>query len=768
MNGPLRIKPLPKAKPASQFTWRRGAAALPGTIFVLLMALILLVPAMRPGSDRPTIRFQRADVGYVPATRVLSDTGVIRIARAGERSVITPDPARLEQVVRGNCRPDRPLFATLFLKGRPKGKEGDTPCAALLADYAGGTFLKQDMLWASPTIWDLYRPGEKLDPNGDPVEPASPLKAIKTNARGLVESGYQARNNGFTLSYHDQPSGRCNWQLRRWNWLGQPDQTDSGIEAIGPDCPAADQEGLVTPGPATPCFDAAQIGVTIQCFDRFAVVSLPPTATGVAIQGQRAVPGGHYVLREGDVLSLDTGARVLQLLRRRGMSQLSPGGLRVRDLAYAAQTAQFDSEEPLVGLKSSIRYRWDLRLQRLLDTSMASAPDRDPYHTLRGTILIMDGMTGEIASTASYPHKQDQLAQDEKVDRSDWLKQNFAFEALAPGSTAKVPFAAAILGANPDLAGYTIPYAIVHRINYARFYEDATCPDGAKCIDLFEHENNSPPGDSLQGQAGVVGLERFITNSSNFYALSLVREAWRREPAQVAWKDRLRDLACGWPRSDPGFGDSIAGCPMRLWADPRNPERGRPASGMVVPSPANWIEPDNIFLGVLGNGNYNWTAVQLAQAYARVITGRAVRPRLLEHGEGAATLASSLQLGETSWRKIMVGMSGVITTGTASGAGLGKALPPGVFLYGKTGTPTLGWKVGGATQFGKAFVLSVVRTSNGLPPARQSDICAVKMVVVNIQLKTGGENRGAIVAGELLRDPAIGPWLTNACGKGAR
>jgi cell division protein FtsI/penicillin-binding protein 2 len=450
------------------------------------------------------------------------------------------------------------------------------------------------------------------------------------------------------------------------------------------------------------------------------------------------------------------------LQRRTNLSQMIDG-LRIRDPAFAGLAAQIDTTLTHT-LQSTIDRNLQRAIQTVLDDTLKAKPQAVGA-SLRGAVVLMDGLSGQIAGAASFPHRPEHLLARDRSDpnRVRWLEQNQAFEALPVGSTAKVPFAGAITTAQPGLLGLIVPQTYPGAYSSYEFLRSGRVVRGPDSIDGDPRTN--------------VDFNTALVQSDNFYAVSLIRRAWlanRAAPQEAAWLHNIRLLTCGAPASV-ALPDSA--CPVFPWGDEDEPRRGRAHSGVRFAFDAAKVEaaPHNeLFYGPLGNGSFNWSLVQLTQAYARFMSGRAVA-MTLSAGERASPPLAELLRGtgyDQSWDAVMRGMRGVIQSGTAREIkDLEGILGGGVYLYGKTGTPTVGYR---ADADGKLFVLAAVRTTDGRPPepadaaprpssvtkASRGRICAMRFLAINLEVDTSA----VPVARQLVeKNPAVRRWMTAPC-----
>lgn len=281
--------------------------------------------------------------------------------------------------------------------------------------------------------------------------------------------------------------------------------------------------------------------------------------------------------------------------------------------------------------------------------------------SFRASATLMDGLTGEIVALPTWPAGPDDLAARDR-DLSGALQlfadnNNFVNQPI--GSTAKVPFAAAITTRFPELL----------RLKLTSQQNPYSCFMGwNKLTPTTEH-----------GLGDDIDFANFIGRSSNRYAQSLMLLAladtrptgpfptqvdprWRPlcngEPsfsidgrqytsrpslgdwdaavskktaasAGRAWSSLLAEMFCLDPEEQV-IGERYPGCSRVLW------EPGSAlADAKVHRLPPIALEFNKVrdlnseyLMTILGGARSQWSTIRLAQAYARVVTWLAVQPRL--------------------------------------------------------------------------------------------------------------------------------------------
>lgn len=487
--------------------------------------------------------------------------------------------------------------------------------------------------------------------------------------------------------------------------------------------------------------------VSVQRVGRSVLIGIPPTDQGASLYVDgilKAEPSEafdnirYFLVRPDQYVTLDDGdgrRATMQLVEIPGsVSELS-GRRRLRERTLFDVAQRLEQAGVSANFSSTIDARLHSDLQRrLANRMMIGRLERGPHLSYRGAVLLMDGLTGEIAAAATFPSDIDQLARQDRQDprRIRWLQTNFNFQPLPIGSAAKVPFAAAIAQAHPDLMATRIAF----RPQFSMIDGQVlSLPDGST---KWLRNSMRPPNDPS------IDFTRFIAYSNNEYALTLLRRATRRDftlgrwGSSRSWAANLWNFACVVPYglrergSDRGWRRISDHCPAYLWRD----ERGNALGTRQAPEPRlnltmGRIDNDyaDFYLSILGGGRSTWTNANLGQAYARLLSGRAVSPQLAFVSHPLPP--ESIGIAQPVWTAIARGMEGVVRYGTARDLwNGGLARIGGVYFFAKTGTPTIAIP---AHEDGHVIVLAAVRTAHGRPPAGPADICGLKIMVINLQ-----------------------------------
>lgn len=722
---PARPQPAKEQAPKlRRIDLSRLAGGLPLLAFASAMLLIGAAPTLQPVPETTGRMQLPADAGYRAVVARMAQLGLFRI----ERLPALPSQLPRETLVIDDVALARAMTADAI--GHCGGNNLPQDCKALIRDYRTASYLGDDMVRLSRSVWSL-RDGR--------------VEGMRPGARSLLESGRDIASSRGRLLFSgaDAPAANVLVDAR----TGYPFPEDG-------DCPV--------PG--------RSLGLVAICLGERIVLRLPSQDTGgsIRIDGipiARRAAGKDPVLllaRPGQVLTIiEAGStRAWQIAKRATqLSEVGGNGERVRYPGFSALAAQIDSESLIRDLRTSIRKPLQDYVQNQLEAALNGKAAGRSF-PVRGSVLLMDGLTGEIATAATFPLRPGQIgpALADPARREAMLAANQNFEPLEIGSTAKVPFYAAILPQAAALAR-PVPFTGSHCMDWPRFLQTGKAASGSSCAALLRD-----PARTYEG--GQVGVEQAIGFSNNFYAVSTLRAGFRMsDKAREGWLRRLNALACDDPvRSKEGSDEQS--CPIRPWQGKRARLRGPATATVDFDFPPQDVVRDpygGLFLAILGNGNWKWSNVQLAQAYARLLTGRKIRPRLLATDQPLDEISPlDPQVKGRTLELIRNGMQRVVTEGTASKSfGKGReAAVPGRILLAKTGTPTLPDGSDGTT-----FVLAAVGTKRGTMPERFEDICAMRMVVVNLQVDRPGHD---FVRRLIDSSPALRRWLAapDACRAG--
>ncbi|WGM37676.1 hypothetical protein [Caulobacter sp. NIBR1757] len=384
------------------------------------------------------------------------------------------------------------------------------------------------------------------------------------------------------------------------------------------------------------------------------------------------------------------------------------------------------------------RQSFRMTLDLDLDRSVNALLQRDRAGSaFPAAVVIMNAKSGDVLSMASYDPSG---AEPLWSGQPDPTPVNYAFMPLSIGSTAKPPVSAAILSKNPALRTLQIHGS-------ARYLpcdgEPKNYVTALLGVALGTEENCDPWISTQVGAGDWLNFRDFLRISSNEYAASL---------SVLALSPNLdrRGNAVGTPLWRLGEGPARNDLPIlqqgALHLGPSGPAYGRLlnfpdwrysfdamfGAGSTVPvgpgladysiwrnlaldeidPQARWREslaassPARLAFAyddsldvtneyvpiILGGQNSPWSTVKLAEAYARLVTGSAIRARLVT---GAADNLPMPGYATSLRAQVCDGLSAVMAGGTgASGAGPAGVVrewrgQPGlpIALFGKTGTP---------------------------------------------------------------------------------
>jgi hypothetical protein len=325
-----------------------------------------------------------------------------------------------------------------------------------------------------------------------------------------------------------------------------------------------------------------------------------------------------------------------------------------------------------------------------LDASLSMELDREALRFLRAqrevlqrmSVVVMDLATGEVRAIAE-PH------------RAGTGAPLLSFEPLLMGSVVKPLMASAILARQPELGDLRVEYSpgMVNEVG------------GVPLTVSFENPAN--------GCGGTIDFEAFLRCSSNQYAAelmvrSLQRDGFRATSAgALVPRDVLERSAIGNGLAKvfdaDAFGHRTEGRNPHYWSPRCMPRAGESAATTnlaLVPwenrpwllfpeSPGTRID----LLARYGFGGWEnrWTLVGVAQAFARIATGREVHASFMHCTPAAAgtnRFAEAPAEVKAAFTRVRGGLSQVGSGGTAAGLTerLRAALGPNLTVLAKTGT----------------------------------------------------------------------------------
>ncbi|HZG47629.1 MAG TPA: hypothetical protein VEZ41_15380, partial [Allosphingosinicella sp.] len=503
---------------------------------------------------------------------------------------------------------------------------------------------------------------------------------------------------------------------------------------------------------------------------------------GVAVGSEDVAPRGAFqvgwrLLESGDTLSFawPGGSRRFQfVLSEPAISRARGDASRVRDptLASLAQPVENAVGGGAVSLRTSINSRiHGIAQQALVDQSM-SLYGSEGITSFRSAAVLMDGMTGEVAAMPSFPVLPEHLHPTQRGSPSHrkMLERNSNFVRLVAGSAAKPPMAMAIVNSFPQLTELRVP---------------ATAPFRTLLgIDLGVPVPDQPGG-------GVWDFRSFLARSSNKYAAMLMLlglsdaesiranacEGPTNEPFAIGGQQRncrpRMDFMEGARPGPAGLRPLRQGAPAgQGWANnlytlfcvqPNGPDEPPPATEVgCLPNDATrrpiWRDalferprllaaasPDREGFGlnvvdtlyedyvmtILGGNRGRWTTLGLAQAFSRIVTGRAVTARLTPSQSQPDTEQPEqvkLRIHEGAQARMLDGLKAVVAEGTGRGL-LTAGFPAGADgdefrFFAKTGTPNVSFLGDDARQLLQDFAAAgcglglVARSPRQGAPAR--------------------------------------------------
>lgn len=477
-------------------------------------------------------------------------------------------------------------------------------------------------------------------------------------------------------------------------------------------------------------------------FDGRTVKAAPPSCPDMLVDGEPAKgPVALYQYAQCAGTAWQNVEAVQQI------SETTGSAARVREPSLASVARRLEVPGTSSNIVSTVQRALHFRTEQILRAHLCKADTTGKIEkTIRAGVLLMDGKTGEIAAAATHPLQADEVGSDHK---DNWLTRNWNFERMPIGSTAKMPFAAAITQASP---------ALLDRRSPLRVSADF-CPR-AREGDACRRRAQSELGTTFRD---------FIAFSSNGHALWLLDQA--RHADVAAWQQNLRRFAC----IEPLEGNGDPSCSGFLW---RSDRAGAGLAQRGTAEPVLALDMDHLngetlfaayYLDILGGNRSSWTSTNLAQAYARIFTDTTVNPRLTP-ADGPPPPA--LGIDPRVWQAIRDGMAGALERGTAkalcsaigcTGDTLATRHRLGrLWLYAKTGTPTItGGGDDGENSDGddaKLLVLLAATTRTGAEPQRPSDISGLKLVVITQRYNKPG--RAALdLAASLFRDARFRSWI---------
>ncbi len=708
---------------------RRAAAAASGT------------PAARPLPNAPLpillLGLLAAAIAFLPLIRTLLHPPEARAD--GYSSIVTA------AIAEGWLYPVPSQGEAGDADGRvERARGGDVP--ASFDRFIATSYLREDMATLDPAIWRYDGSRLGIDPRAHVVGGA--YDGVSGWRGSLLFADTQV-----TQQLLDERGTPIAWLIAspRPGAAGRPRQIDLMRTAapVNPDAEERAEADSTTDLTFIANIDGAPTAIAhLRRIGGSAVLRVPRRdrdSVSVRIGSRDAAPGGAYqvawrLLESGDSLSFawPGGARRFQFVQSEpAISRARGDAARVRDpsLASLARSVEYAVGTGANSLQTSLQSRLHAVAQQALETQAMALYGSDTVTSFRAAAVLMDGLTGEVAALPSFPVAQEQLHPSQRGSPSHrkMLDRNSNFVRLVAGSAAKPPMAMAVVNAFPALTTLTISRTDPFR-------------------QLVGIDLGVPVPD--RGPGGDWDFTTFLANSSNKYAAALMllglsdadslrsgacegpsNEAWtlsgqRRDcrppmrflesatpgqnglvavhsgqPAGQGWANQLYTLFCIAPNSPddpPPVGD--AAClpddsnRRPLWRGasfqrPRllaNASPDREGFGLGV---VDSLYEDYV-MTILGGNRGRWTTLGLAQAYARILTGKAVTARLTQHSEDSGEEPpASLPVNGQAQRALIEGLKAVVLQGTGRGliaAGFPATAGGDEFrFFAKTGTPNV-------------------------------------------------------------------------------
>lgn len=625
-----------------------------------------------------------------------------------------------------------------------RARGGDVP--ATFDRFIAASFLRDDMATLDPAIWRYDGSRLGIDPRAHLVGGA--YDGVSGWRGSLLFADTQVQQQLL-----DERGTPIAWLVAspQPGATSRPRQIDLMRAAAPPD---ADREERAEADSATDLtfiaeIDGAPTAVAhLRRIGGAAVLRVPRRdrdSVSVRIGSRDAAPAGTYqvawrLLESGDSITFawPGGTKRFQFVQSEpAISRARGDAARVRDpsLASLARPVEYAVGGGANSLQTSIASRLHAVAQQALETQAMALYGSDNVTSFRAAAVLMDGLTGEVAALPSFPVAQEQLHPSQRGSPSHrkMLDRNSNFVRLVAGSAAKPPMAMAVVNAFPSLTTLTIPRTDPFRTVFG--------------IDL-----GVPVPD--RGAGGDWDFTTFLANSSNKYAAALMllglsdadslrtgacegpsNEPWtiggqRRDcrpamrflegarqganglvavragqPAGQGWANQLYTLFCIAPNSPddpPPVGDAacLADDANRrpIWRDamfqrPRllaaaSPDREGFGLGVVDSLYEDYV------MTILGGNRGRWTTIGLAQAYSRILTGKAVTARLTPPGDdGEAEPPAALPVNQQAQTALIDGLRAVVLQGTGRGliaAGFPATAGGDEFrFFAKTGTPNV-------------------------------------------------------------------------------
>lgn len=656
--------------------------------FLLVAGGVLFAPALKD----PEADSYRAE-GYVEAVRIIVDNGWL-VAGEGDRIVDVTEEAR-------RARAFRRFYENSFLK------------ADIARNEPGLWVIDSVLIGASPfahvVASPFARPGWQGDltvdqPAGGPelTRPGGAVLAMRPLRFGAPEAP-------VSVDAFDPSAGGDGTTLR----LFAGDAKDSAAHLA--DVRLVGDAAVLSVGALGPQDEIRLDGETLP------TGAVRPMNVGSRLVLRRGERRGVFMVRGGASGAISVAQPLGGRRRNARLERLAQTFERAMD-AVVARSPEARDRDFVSTLDIDAHQRVQDRLERTMAGSASPA-----------AVTVMDALDGDVLVLASAPSPPAEVSPlVARASLRDRDVVNYNFQPLAVGSAAKPLVAAAILAENDGLADLQV------------LHQGAGPMERLLGIGFSGEAKTWPTEVAAAGPGEWLTLERFLAVSSNRYAGSLSLLGWSPDPLAAdgapaggdhrfgpAPAERLPRLdvqveqtpegrrfgpairAPAWRRRLPALFDmgachGAAGCRDDLWRAAFGEAPGldrRPPAQFLALSPQ---DKDFGFRGIrdfrsqylpimLGGEAYGWSAVTLAQSYARLVTGSKVRARLLRDERRTRPLPEALPLNPAVRARLREGLRRVV------GEGTGRPLAPvlaeyraeaarrgeSVDFYAKTGTPEI-------------------------------------------------------------------------------
>jgi hypothetical protein len=607
--------------------------------------------------------------------------------------------------------------------------------------FIQASFLREDMSTLDPSIW-------RYDGNRLGVDPRAHL----INGAYEGTSGWRGSilfaDRQVQQQLLDERGTPAAWLIPspRPGALARPRQ----INLNAPTDPADAQADLATDVSFVANVDgAATVVAVLRRIGDGAVLRVPRrdrATVRVSVGTADAAPGGAFqvgwrLLRSGDTLSFawPGGARRFQFIQTEpAISRARGDAVRVRDASLDSFARPIESAvgSGTQSLETSINSRIQAVAQQLLAEQSMALYGSEGITSFRSAAVLMDGMSGEIVALPTFPVTVEQLHPSQRgspVHRR-MLERNSNFVRMVAGSSAKPPMATAILNAFPFLGDLrvtgTTPFRTLLGIDlgvpvpdhgggvfdFHSFLAQSSNKYAAMLMllalsDAQSIQNNVCDGPSNEtfwiGAAARNCRPRSVFMEGARQGPQGMRPVRAGQPAGQGWSSQLYSLFCVSPNGpDERPAVPSPGCL------PDDPARRSIWRGGLFERPRLLaaVSPDREGFGlnvvdsvyedyvmtILGGNRGRWSTIGLAQAYSRILTGRATTARLTPRASDTNEEQPEqvrIPLDGNVQARVLDGLRAVVAEGTAvslANAGFPHTMGNDELrLFAKTGTPNV-------------------------------------------------------------------------------